>query len=839
MTEEDKKKKEIQDDLVKNYRKRMDSSALRLSIKNHLRYTRAKDEFSATDYDKYMGLCYAVRDRMVERWSKTQQSYYNEDVKRIYYLSLEFLLGRALLNNIINLNLIEEVKYVIKKGGDDFNKLLELEPDAGLGNGGLGRLAACYLDSMATLGLPGYGYGLHYEFGIFKQMIQDGFQVEAPDEWLKFGSPWEIERPEYAINVHFYGKSVPEKDAFGRVRFVWRDTRDILAIPHDMPIIGYGNSTVNTLRLWSARSSNQFDLQIFNHGDYIKAVEDKNRTENISKVLYPNDNIYEGKELRFKQEYFFVSATLQDIIRRYLKTYDNFDRFADKVAIQLNDTHPALGIPELMRLFIDIYGLKWDKAWDITRKTFAFTNHTVMQEALEKWSLNLFETVLPRHLEIIYEINRIFTSEVRAKYPDDHMKVNWMSIVSDDGEKHIRMANLAIVGSHSVNGVAKLHSEILKTDVFRDFYELWPEKFSNKTNGITQRRWLLVANHYLSRLIREKIGDGWISDLSRLKELEKFADDRDTLINLYNIKLENKKKLAEYIKRECFVEVNPESIFDSQVKRMHEYKRQFLNALRILVMYNGIKKNPSSLAAPVTFIFAGKSAPGYARAKLIIKFINSVADLINGDKSINGKIKVVFLPNYGVSLAEKIIPASDVSEQISMAGTEASGTGNMKFALNGALTLGTLDGANIEILEHVGADNIYIFGLNAEQIKEKQRDGSYDPGAIYESHDEIRTALDMLKSGELSGGDNELFKPLYDSILYGDDGGSPDSYFLLADMKDYLQKTYQVNKDFADKLLWQKKALLNIANMGYFSSDRAVKEYADDIWHAHPVKINP
>ncbi|MBU3956094.1 glycogen/starch/alpha-glucan phosphorylase [bacterium] len=837
MTEEEKKQKEIQDDLVKNYRKRMDSSALRLSIRNHLRYTRAKDEFSATAYDKYMSLCYAIRDRIVERWSKTQQSYYNEDVKRVYYLSLEFLLGRALLNNIINLNLIEEVKYVVKKSGDDFTKLLELEPDAGLGNGGLGRLAACYLDSMATLGLPGYGYGLHYEFGIFKQVIQNGFQIEVPDEWLKFGSPWEIERPEYAINVQFYGKSVPEKDEFGRIHFVWKDTKDVLAIPHDMPIIGYGNSTVNTLRLWSARSSNQFDLSIFNHGDYIRAVEDKNYTENISKVLYPNDNIYEGKELRFKQEYFFVSATLQDIIRRYLKTYDNFDKFADKLAIQLNDTHPALGIPELMRLFVDIHGLKWDKAWEITKKTFAFTNHTVMQEALEKWSVNLFETVLPRHLQIIYEINSRFLEEVRSRYPGDNLKADWMSIVSDSGEKYVKMANLAIAGSHSVNGVAKLHTEILKNDVFKDFYDLYPEKFSNKTNGITQRRWLLVANHYLSQMIREKIGDGWIKDLSGIKRLEKFSEDKDTLINLYKIKLENKKKLAECIKKECGINVDAESIFDSQVKRIHEYKRQFLNALKILMMYNGLKKNPSLIASPVTFIFAGKSAPGYVRAKLIIKFINSVADMINGDKSINGKIKVVFLPNYGVSLAEQIIPASDVSEQISMAGTEASGTGNMKFALNGALTLGTLDGANIEILEHVGAENIYIFGLSAEQIKEKIQKRCYNPHEIYESDPEIKEALDMLRSDELSPGDTELFKPLYDALLYGDGGGEPDTYFLLADIKDYLRKSYQLNKDFGDKLLWQKKALFNIANMGYFSSDRAVAEYAEEIWHAQPVEI--
>jgi len=835
--EKKEKEKEARDDLVKNYRKRMDTGALQLSIQNHLLYTRAKDEYSATDYDRYMSLAYAVRDRIVERWIKTQQVYYNEDVKRVYYLSLEYLLGRALLNNIINLNLIDEMKYIVKKSGQDFNKILELEPDAGLGNGGLGRLAACYVESMATLGIPGYGYGLYYEFGIFKQVIKDGWQVEEPDEWLKFGTPWATERPEYAINVPFYGKVETVKDEFGRTRFKWTETKNVLAIPHDIPIIGYGNNTVNTLRLWSARSSNQFDLEIFNHGDYLNAVEDKARTENISKVLYPNDNLYEGKELRFKQEYFFVSATLQDIIRRYLKTYDDFGKFSEKVAIQLNDTHPALGIPELMRLLVDVYGVNWDEAWEITKRSFAFTNHTIMQEALEKWPINLFEKLLPRHLQIVFEINRRFLNEVRAKFPGDEGKARWMSIVDTEGDKQIKMANLAIAASHSVNGVARLHTEILKKDIFKDFYALYPQKFNNKTNGITPRRWLLVANHYLSKMITEKIGSGWITDLDELKKLEKFAGDEEVLIALHKIKVGNKQKLSEYIKEHNGLEVDVSSIFDVQIKRIHEYKRQLLNAFHIILLYNRIKASPNIDIHPVTFIFAGKSAPGYTRAKLIIKLINNVAEMVNSDKDINGRLKVVFLANYGVSLAEAIIPSSDVSEQISTAGMEASGTGNMKFALNGALTIGTLDGANIEILEKVGGDNMYIFGLKAGDIEKMRREGSYNPWDIYNGNPEIKKIIDMLKSGELAGGDADIFRPLYDSLMYGVEGSPPDNYFLLADLMSYAAAHEKINRDFRDRLGWQKKALINIANMGFFSSDRAVREYAAEIWGAKPLKI--
>lgn len=835
--EKKEKEKEARDDLVKNYRKRMDTGALQLSIQNHLLYTRAKDEYSATDYDRYMSLAYAVRDRIVERWIKTQQAYYNEDVKRVYYLSLEYLLGRALLNNIINLNLIDEMKYIVKKSGQDFNKILELEPDAGLGNGGLGRLAACYVESMATLGIPGYGYGLYYEFGIFKQVIKDGWQVEEPDEWLKFGTPWATERPEYAINVPFYGKVETVKDEFGRTRFKWTETKNVLAIPHDIPIIGYGNNTVNTLRLWSARSSNQFDLEIFNHGDYLNAVEDKARTENISKVLYPNDNLYEGKELRFKQEYFFVSATLQDIIRRYLKTYDDFGKFSEKVAIQLNDTHPALGIPELMRLLVDVYGVNWDEAWEITKRSFAFTNHTIMQEALEKWPINLFEKLLPRHLQIVFEINRRFLNEVRAKFPGDEGKARWMSIVDTEGDKQIKMANLAIAASHSVNGVARLHTEILKKDIFKDFYALYPQKFNNKTNGITPRRWLLVANHYLSKMITEKIGSGWITDLDELKKLEKFAGDEEVLIALHKIKVGNKQKLSEYIKEHNGLEVDVSSIFDVQIKRIHEYKRQLLNAFHIILLYNRIKASPNIDIHPVTFIFAGKSAPGYTRAKLIIKLINNVAEMVNSDKDINGRLKVVFLANYGVSLAEAIIPSSDVSEQISTAGMEASGTGNMKFALNGALTIGTLDGANIEILEKVGGDNMYIFGLKAGDIEKMRREGSYNPWDIYNGNPEIKKIIDMLKSGELAGGDADIFRPLYDSLMYGVEGSPPDNYFLLADLMSYAAAHEKINRDFRDRLGWQKKALINIANMGFFSSDRAVREYAAEIWGAKPLKI--
>ncbi|MCD6413620.1 MAG: glycogen/starch/alpha-glucan phosphorylase [Elusimicrobia bacterium] len=825
-------------DLWKDYKKRMDANALRLSFLNHIHYTRAKDEFSATEYDKYLALAYTVRDRMVERWSKTQQSYYNEDVKRVYYLSLEFLLGRLLLHNIVNLDIYEDIKYVVKKCGYDFDGLLELEPDAALGNGGLGRLAACFLDSMATLGLPGYGYGLRYEFGIFKQVIKNGFQVEEPDEWLKFEYPWEIERPEYSVNIRFYGKVIHEKNEFGETKFKWVDTKDILAIPHDIPMIGYGNNTVNTLRLWSARASNQFDLEIFNQGDYVKAVEDKNYSENISKVLYPSDSVYEGKELRLKQEYFFAAASISDIVRRYLKTYDDFERFPDRVAIQLNDTHPAIAVPELMRVLLDEHNLKWERAWDITRQVFAFTNHTVMQEALERWPVALIQKMFPRHMQIIFEINRRFLNEVRLRFPGNEGKVRDMSIIEDGAEKSVRMANLAVVASHSVNGVAKLHTEILKTRVFRDFDEMFPERINNKTNAITQRRWLLLANHGLSKLVTEKIGDGWIKNLEELKKFEEYENDESLLLLLYKVKEENKKRLAKHIEENKKIEVDMGSIFDAHIKRIHEYKRQLLNVFHIMSLYKKLKDDPAADITPRTFIFAGKAAPGYLRAKLIIKLINSVGELVNGDRDINGKIKVVFLENYGVTLAEKIIPASDISEQISTAGKEASGTGNMKFALNGAITIGTLDGANIEIMERVGRENFYVFGLTAEEVADLLSSGSYDPWELYKSDANIKWIVDTIKSGELPGCSAQLLRPIYDSLMYGADGNPPDQFFVLRDFSSYAAAQEKINFDFRNRLDWQKKAIKNISNMGYFSSDRAVREYAEEIWKVKEIDIS-
>ena len=826
-------------DLSNNYRKKMDPDGLRLSMLNHLHYTRAKEEFLATEYDKYLSLAWTIRDRMVERWSKTQRVYYNNDSKRAYYLSLEFLLGRIILSNIINLGILDQAKYVVKNFGYDFDKLIDCESDAGLGNGGLGRLAACYLDSMATLGLPCYGYGIRYEFGIFNQVIKDGYQVEEPEHWLQNGYPWEIERPEYSQTVNFFGDVARTKDEFGNTKFIWQNTKQVIALPYDIPIIGYGNNTVNTLRLWAASSSNIFDLKIFNHGDYIKAVEDKNYSENISRVLYPNDNIYEGKELRLKQQYFFVSATLQDIIRRYLKSYDNFDRFPDKVAIQLNDTHPTLAIPELMRVFLDEYNMPWEKAWNITTKTFGFTNHTVLPEALEKWPLSLIQNLLPRHMQIILELNNVFLSKVRLDFsgPGVEDRVRRVSLIEEGHEKYVRMANLAIIGSHSVNGVAALHSDILKKEVFRDFNEIYPDKLNNKTNGITQRRWLLLANPELSKIITERIGNKWVTDLYELKKLEQFVDDNDFLMALHAIKKNNKIKLAKIIKEINNVNVDVNSIFDTQAKRLHEYKRQLLNVIHILYLYNKLRDNPNYQMLPRTFIFSAKSAPGYIRAKLIIKLINNIADMINSDKRVNSKIRVVFLPNYRVSLAEKIIPATDVSEQISTAGKEASGTGNMKFALNGALTIGTLDGANIEIKDEVGDDNIYIFGLKADEVVKLRDSGMYSPREYCDKNLELRRVIEMIKSGELAGGDSGLFRPIYDSIMHGVDGGSPDQYFLLADFKDYADTHSRINADFADVYKWNKMVLRNIANMGFFSSDRAIKEYAEQIWKIKPETV--
>ncbi len=742
-------------------------------------------------------------------------------------------------SNIVNLNILEQVKYVVKNFGYDFDKLIEIEHDAGLGNGGLGRLAACFLDSMATLELPCYGYGIRYEFGIFNQIIKDGFQVEEPEFWLNFGYPWELERPEYSQQINFFGEINRTHDEFGNHICEWNNTKKVMAVPYDIPIIGYGNNTVNSLRLWAARSSNQFDLKIFNHGDYIKAVEDKNYSENISRVLYPNDNIYEGKELRLKQQYFFVSATLQDIIRRYKKSYDNFDKFPKKTAIQLNDTHPSIAIPELMRLLVDVNKLPWEKAWDITVNTFGFTNHTVLPEALEKWPMALFQKLLPRHLQIIFEINNRFLNQIRLDFsgPGVEEKIRNVSLIEESGERYIRMANLAIVGSHSVNGVAQLHTDILKKEVFKDFNEIFPTKLNNKTNGITQRRWLLLSNPELAKAITDKIGEKWITNLYELKKLEQFVDDIDFLKQLSMIKKNNKLRLAKIIKEMNGVTVDINAIFDAQTKRLHEYKRQLLNVLHILYIYNKLKENPNLDFHPRVFIFSAKSAPGYSRAKLIIKLINNIADIINNDKTIKNKLKVVFLANYCVSLAEKIIPASDVSEQISTAGKEASGTGNMKFSLNGALTIGTLDGANIEIKNEVGDENIYICGMNAEEINSLKHSGKYNPFDYYNENPDLKRVIDMMKNGELANGDSGLFRPLYDSIMFGVDGGPADQYFLLADFNSYVKAQEQISTDYKNQVKWQTMVLKNIANMGFFSSDRAIKEYADEIWGIKPITV--
>ncbi|MCI0411427.1 glycogen/starch/alpha-glucan phosphorylase [bacterium] len=816
-----KKQKQIEDDRV---------NTIRTAFENHLLYTMAKDQYSATKLDLYKSLASTVKDQLVKRWIQTQQTYYKQDAKRVYYLSLEFLMGRALGNNLINLKLMDEAHEALQQAGQGLEQLQELEWDAGLGNGGLGRLAACYLDSMATLELPGYGYGIRYEYGIFYQHIRDGYQVETPDNWLRYGNVWEIERPEYLYTVKFYGRLVQFKEKDGTLRSEWVDTQDVMAMAYDTPIAGYGNNTVNNLRLWAAKSTRDFDFEYFNHGDYIKAVQDKQKTETISKVLYPNDNVIQGKELRLKQEYFFCSATLQDIIRRYLKTHEDFSEFTDKVAIQLNDTHPAIAIVELMRLLIDNYQVPWEKAWKITINTFGYTNHTILPEALEKWPVTMMETVLPRHMNIIYEINSRFLGEVGKRFPNDPARLSRMSLIEESTEKQVRMAYLAIVGSHSVNGVAALHSEILKKELFKDFYEMTPEKFNNKTNGITQRRWLLKCNPRLADLITREVGEKWITDLYGLQKLKTLAKDPAFQEEWRKIKQTNKETFSDYVANLTGVKVNQESIFDIQVKRIHEYKRQLMNALHVVYLYNKIKSNPNDSFVPRTKIFAGKAAPGYFLAKLIIKLINSIADVVNRDPEIGDKLRVVFLPNYCVSQAEKIMPAADLSEQISTAGMEASGTGNMKFALNGALTIGTLDGANIEIMEEVGKENIFIFGLTAEEVKNLKRNG-YRPAEYYERNPDLKKIIDMLSSGYFSPSNQDLFKPIVQSLLSG------DPYMLLADFDAYVRCQSMVSKEFLTPEEWTRKSILNVAGMGKFSSDRSISEYAREIWQAIPVPI--
>ena len=821
--------------------------AIKQSMLNHLRYTLGKDNYSATILDIYTSAALTAKEYLTERWTKTQEIYHDKDAKRVYYLSLEFLMGKNLVNSILNLGIYKEFEEALKEldfdinklsefdlnklSEFDLNKLGEIEFDAGLGNGGLGRLAACFLDSMATLGLPAYGYGIRYEYGIFFQKIFNGYQTEAPDPWLRYGNPWEIPRPEYLYLVKFYGHLNEYTNSAGEYCCKWEDEDSVIAMAYDIPIPGYKNNTVNNLRLWSAKSTREFDLAYFNHGDYMQAVSDKVITETLSKVLYPNDNVFEGKELRLKQEYFFVSATLQDIVRRYKNDHgNNFSYFSNKVAIQLNDTHPAIGIAELMRLLIDIEKLSWEESWDITVKTFAYTNHTILPEALERWPISLFEKVLPRHMKIIYEINFRFLDEVAKKWPNDNDILKRMSIIEEGADKKVQMANLAIVGSHSVNGVSALHSDIIKDDLFRDFHLMWPKKFNNKTNGITPRRWLTLCNPHLAKLITDSIGDEWTKDLFKLKNLVPLTDDSSFLEKWEKVKLENKKILSNIILKNNNIKIDPESIFDCQIKRLHEYKRQLMNVFHAITLYNILKENPKAIQTKRTIIFGGKSAPGYFMAKLIIKLINSVAEVVNNDKGIKGMLKIVFLANYGVGLAEKIIPAANLSEQISTAGTEASGTSNMKFALNGALTIGTLDGANIEIANEVGKENMFIFGKNSTEVEAIKRTG-YVPMEYYNSIDSLKKTTDMVSSGFFSKDEKDLFKPITDSLLYD------DRYLLFADYEDYINTQRQVEKDFFNKKLWSKKSILNVAGSGKFSSDRTIAEYNREIWHLKPITI--
>ncbi len=814
----------------------IDKKELKGSIIKKVRSQYGKTLEEAHEFELYNAVSRAAMDFVVEQWYNTKKTYAKKQVKQAYYFSAEFLMGRYLGNNLINLQINDAVKETLNELGVDINKIEDQESDTGLGNGGLGRLAACFLDSMATCKLPGHGYGLRYKYGMFEQKIENGYQVEYPDNWTKYGDPWSIKRMDRVYEVKFGGQIEIHKDEVGKEYFKRVNTEDVLAVAYDVPVVGYGNETVNTLRLWEARSPEGFDLKLFNDQTYLQASEKAVKAEDISRVLYPNDTEKDGKVLRLKQQFFFTSASLQDIVRRYKGTYGNdFSKFADKVAIQLNDTHPVVAIPELMRIFLDYEKLSWDEAWAICQKVFAYTNHTILSEALEKWDISLFQPLLPRIYQIIEEINRRFVVELNEKYPGDWGKIDYMSII---GNGQVRMAWLAIVGSHKVNGVAALHTEILKNSELKDWYNLYPEKFLNKTNGITQRRWLLKSNPELAEMITFLIGDKWTTDLFELKKLEQFIEDDNVLNRLSEIKFNNKSKLAQYIKETTGIEVNPHSIFDIQVKRLHEYKRQLLNVLNIMDLYNKLKENPFMDIEPRTFIFGAKAAAGYRRAKGIIKLINAIAEKINNDPTINGKIKVVFLENYRVSLAEKIFPAADISEQISTASKEASGTGNMKFMLNGALTLGTLDGANVEIVEEAGAENEFIFGLKAHEVEELQNNGGYNPFEVIDNVEGLRKVLDQLGDGTYNDNHKGIFRELQASLLYGVDGSRPDVYFLLKDFESYREAQARVDAAYKDRRNWAKKALKNIANAGKFSSDRTIMEYAREIWNIEPTEID-
>ncbi|MBS5363670.1 MAG: glycogen/starch/alpha-glucan phosphorylase [Butyribacter sp.] len=813
--------------------KELNKVEFKKEVEDYLKVLFRKSINEADDQQKFQAVAYAVKDFIVDQWMATHRTYEEQDVKTVYYLSMEFLTGRALGNIIINLKGNQAIKDAIEELGMDLDVIEDQEPDAALGNGGLGRLAACFLDSLSTLGYPAYGCGIRYKYGMFKQVIENGYQLEKPDDWLKYGNPFEIKRPEYAVEVKFGGYVAIRKDECGRDKFVQENYKSVRAVPYDLPIVGYNNNVVNTLRIWDAEPIDTFNLDSFDKGDYQKAVEQENLARTICEVLYPNDNHMAGKELRLKQQYFFVSASIQRAVMKYMEKHDDIRKIHEKVVFQLNDTHPTVTVAELMRILMDEYNLSWDEAWDVTTKSCAYTNHTIMSEALEKWPLELFSRLLPRIYQIIEEINRRFVLQIQAAYPDDNSKVEKMAIIYDG---QVKMAHLAIAAGFSVNGVAKLHTEILKHQELKDFYEMMPEKFNNKTNGITQRRFLLHGNPLLAQWITDKIGDDWITNLKHINELSVYADDELSQKEFMNIKYKNKVRLAKYIKEHNGIEVDPRSIFDVQVKRLHEYKRQLLNILHVMYLYNKLKQNPGMDFYPRTFIFGAKASAGYMRAKSIIKLINSVGDVINNDASINGKIKVVFIENYRVSNAEIIFAAADVSEQISTASKEASGTGNMKFMLNGALTLGTMDGANVEIVDEVGEENAFIFGLSSDEVIAYEHNGQYNPRDIYNSDADIRAVLTQLVDGTYSQGNFEEFRDIYNSLLDGQ-GGRPDMYFILKDFRSYAEAQERVESAYKDEKKWARSAMLNTAKSGKFSSDRTIEEYAKEIWHLDKVKV--
>jgi len=814
----------------KHQRTALGVEALAQSFLDNLVFVQGRSTERATVNDLYMALAHTVRDRLVERWISTVKNYQAQDVRVVCYLSAEFLTGPHLANNLINLGIYDETEQAMRQLGLDLNVLIEQEEEPGLGNGGLGRLASCFMDSLATLDIPAIGYGIRYEYGIFDQQIRDGWQVESTDKWLRLGNPWALERPEDAFEVKLGGHTESHTDAKGRVRASWIPQRVIRGIPHDTPILGYRTNTANTMRLWSAQAVESFDFETFNHGDFFGAVADKVSSENISKILYPNDEEVQGKQLRLAQQFFFVSCSLQHILRIQATQSRPLAELHRNFAIQMNDTHPAIAVAELMRLLVDEHGMEWDAAWHVTQHALSYTNHTLLPEALEQWPVSLFGSLLPRHLEIVEEVNRRHLEDVRHRFPGDGDRVQRLSLIHENGEKFVRMAHLATLGSHAVNGVAALHTELLKSNVLSDFYALTPGKFSNKTNGVTPRRWMVLANPRLAQLLTARLGSGWISDLDKLRRLEPLADDPDLHEEWRAIKRHNKLQLSAFIHDRLGIVTDPDSMFDVLVKRLHEYKRQHLQVLHILTLLKRIQRNPDVEIVPRTFLFGGKAAPGYRMAKLIIKLIHSVGEAINSDPLVRGRLKVVFLPDYSVKLGQRVYPAADLSEQISLAGKEASGTGNMKFAMNGALTIGTLDGANIEIREEVGEDNFFLFGLTAPQVERRRHEG-YNPHEIYDSNAELREVLDSLLSGEFSHGDRGLFEPLVNGLLYG------DNYMLLADYQSYIDCQDRVGQAYKDHDAWTRMSILNVARMGKFSSDRSIREYCSEIWKTWPVKI--